>query len=363
MEREAEGLATPSKIKRAAQATIEKHLRAYISDLETTCSSSKHTQVCHDRIKLLIRECCWSKLSDIDSSSFMEWRAGQKKTPKTLNDYQSALNSFLVWLKENGLLEANPIERVKKVPVRGRHKFHHRAFTYADIAELLNVSGDRRFAYVTAIYTGLRRGELEALQWGDIHLEEETPYLVARASTTKNGKQAMIKLHHEVIESLRFIRPIEPKIDQLVFDVPTIEQFKKDLAEANIEYIDAQGGRADFHSLRHTFATWNALVGNSPQVTKSLMRHSDIKLTMNVYTDVSKLPTSAAIDLLPSIETPQIAPQKSGSEGHCVAQTGKEGKIIQFTKPADSKKFSRGLARTGTEREWCSGWDSNPHGL
>lgn len=117
MEREAEGLATPVKIKKAAQTSLNKHLSSYISDLEMTCTSSKHTQVCQNRINKLIRECGWKQLKDIDASSFREWRAGQKKTPKTLNDYQSALNSFLVWLRENGLMDGNPIERVQKVPI------------------------------------------------------------------------------------------------------------------------------------------------------------------------------------------------------------------------------------------------------
>ncbi len=40
------------------------------------------------------------------------------------------------------------------------------------------------------------------------------------------------------------------------------------------------------HSLRHTFRTWLGSVGTPVGVQQRLMRHADIRTTMNIYGDV-----------------------------------------------------------------------------
>jgi integrase len=40
------------------------------------------------------------------------------------------------------------------------------------------------------------------------------------------------------------------------------------------------------HSLRHTYRSWLDAVGTPIAVQQKLMRHSDIRTTMNVYGDV-----------------------------------------------------------------------------
>jgi site-specific recombinase XerD len=47
------------------------------------------------------------------------------------------------------------------------------------------------------------------------------------------------------------------------------------------DYLDEQGRRVDFHSLRLTFGTNLVLRGVHPRVVQELMRHSDIRLTMS----------------------------------------------------------------------------------
>jgi len=75
---------------------------------------------------------------------------------------------------------------------------------------------------------------------------------------------------------------------------------KKDLKKAGIEY-ETNSGRADFHSLRHTLATNLARRNVAPRIAQEIMRHSDIRLTMNHYTDASQLPVYEAIETLPNL--------------------------------------------------------------
>ena len=57
----------------------------------------------------------------------------------------------------------------------------------------------------------------------------------------------------------------------------------------------------DVHALRHTFATLLARNCVSPSMAHKLMRHSDIRLTMNTYTHLELGDTAGAVAALPAI--------------------------------------------------------------
>jgi integrase len=46
-------------------------------------------------------------------------------------------------------------------------------------------------------------------------------------------------------------------------------------------------GKVGTHSLRHTYRSWLDSVGTPIGVQQKLMRHSDIRTTMNVYGDAA----------------------------------------------------------------------------
>ena len=82
--------------------------------------------------------------------------------------------------------------------------------------------------------------------------------------------------------------------------------FDGDLAAAGIPKTDAQGRTLDIHCLRHTFATLLARNGTSPAVAQKLMRHSDIRLTMNLYTHLDLADAATAVAALPAICTGSV---------------------------------------------------------
>jgi len=58
---------------------------------------------------------------------------------------------------------------------------------------------------------------------------------------------------------------------------------------------------ADFHGLRHTFITNLRDAGVDPKTAQKLARHSDIRLTMIIYTHVKDKTEVDAINLLPGL--------------------------------------------------------------
>jgi integrase len=65
-------------------------------------------------------------------------------------------------------------------------------------------------------------------------------------------------------------------------------------------YRDHDGCYADFHSLRHLFITRLSQAGISPKMAQTLARHSDIRLTLGLYTHVELADQTAAIAALPA---------------------------------------------------------------
>jgi len=63
--------------------------------------------------------------------------------------------------------------------------------------------------------------------------------------------------------------------------------------------VELWGRTVDVHSLRGTFAALLARNGVSPSVAQKLMRHSDIRLTINTYTHLDLTDTVNAVASLP----------------------------------------------------------------
>ena len=78
---------------------------------------------------------------------------------------------------------------------------------------------------------------------------------------------------------------------------------QEDLADA--------GRYADFHALRHSTGSLLALAGVHPKVAQSIMRHSDINLTMSQYTHVLRGQESDAVESLPDLTLPSSSKQKA----------------------------------------------------
>ena len=64
----------------------------------------------------------------------------------------------------------------------------------------------------------------------------------------------------------------------------TADMLKMDLKAAGIDYQDEAGRYFDFHALRGELGTLLSASGTHPKVAQSIMRHSDINLTMSLYT-------------------------------------------------------------------------------
>jgi hypothetical protein len=114
---------------------------------------------------------------------------------------------------------------------------------------------------------------------------------------------------------------------------------RRDLEGAGMEYVDARGKVADFHSLRHTFITNLQRAGVSPRVAQSLARHSTITLTMGTYTHIGVYDERAGIESLPRL--PEMDSDETGATEVPIGRTGTDDLPVKTDQAAYKPAYKK----------------------
>ena len=140
--------------------------------------------------------------------------------------------------------------------------------------------------------------------------------------TTAVGVDVAFSLHPVVTTSVSKMNSVK------AFKVPDkpVDMLRSDLEDAKIPYVDDAGRYADFHALRHTTGSFLVASGVHPKVVQSIMRHSDINLTMGRYTHVFRGQESKAVAKLPDLSQPSKEKQRA-------IATGTDGKNLPENLP------------------------------
>lgn len=158
----------------------------------------------------------------------------------------------------------------------------------------LNSSVDiYKFGILLALYTGIRVGELCALQWSDITDE----YIQINKTMTRiksdNGKTEIKIGTPKSDSSKRFIptpQCLLPLIYQFKGNGYVLSNYKLHYTEPRLMQIkfekmisEAGLDKTNFHALRHTFATRCVEAGVDVKTLSEILGHSDVKTTLNKY--------------------------------------------------------------------------------
>lgn len=121
--------------------------------------------------------------------------------------------------------------------------------------------------------------------------------------------------------------------------IPSCDMLREDLARAGIPFLDADGRRLDFHAFRGTLATFCAQAGLPVASTQSIMRHSDIRMTNQHYTDVGQLNTAASFAGVVGIPgfNPEFCHQSMPVSGHLLSS-----RVVSTSIPNNAKTSSNG---------------------
>jgi integrase len=371
--------AAQDAVARRLDEPLTDHLAAYADNMRARGLSGTHRQTTDAHLRRIVAECSFGTLKDFVREPFERWLlklTDVGAAARTRNCYRDDLVTFCNWCVETNRLTDNPFAGIGKLNTDTDPRRQRRAMTEAELLRLLPVARERplldaltvrrgkrkgeRFAnvrpevrerldllgreraliYKTLVLTGLRKGELASLAVGQLHLDNPVPYLTLDAADEKNREGNDIALRDDLAADLRDWlacklqrlqdetrergEPIPARLpgDTPVFTVPAglLRILNRDLRLAGIPKRDDRGRTLDVHALRTTFGTLLSKGGVAPRTAQAAMRHSDIKLTMGVYTDPRLLDVRGALDVLPLLP---LAGGQAG--GEAVRATGTEG--------------------------------------
>lgn len=183
-------------------------------------------------------------------------RASTSTANRHLSLLKSVFNRAIAWELFRGQNPAAKIAKGKEPTNRLRY------LSQAELQRLLGLSDAKIYPILAcALLTGMRRGEIMALTWANVDLNQGHIYILQ----SKSGKGREIPIAAKLREVLANMGPMEPAAK--VFNVPDItlrRHFDQLLKDAGIA-----GFR--FHDLRHTFASHFIMkTGNLPALQKIL---------------------------------------------------------------------------------------------
>jgi len=354
----------------AAGKSLTKHLEDFEKSLLGKGNTPEYVAIVLSRVSRVFDECKFTFWNDIQASKIQHTISqlhkhirtvetkvvsGQKvKTPKlkdagqisaqTYNFYIKAVKQFCKWMVQDGRASESPVDHLQTINVAADRRHDRRALEADEIRRLLEktrkvperfgMSGHARaLVYRLVVETGLRAKECKSLKVCSFDFKERTVTVISKH--TKNRKEAVLPLRPDTAAELKsFLTGKLPNVRAFNLPYKTADMLKADLKAANIPYVDSAGRYADFHSLRHSTGSLLAASGAHPKVVQSIMRHSDINLTMSRYTHIFRGQESEAVAGLPDLSLPS-----------------KEANKAKGTGTDDNSVFAICLDRLGTENQ------------
>ena len=207
---------------------------------------------------------------------------------------------------QEGMIRSNPSAGCKLPPKRGREM---QVLGREELQRfLLQAQAEGCFElFLLDLCTGLRRGELLALQWGDLDFDTGTLTVEKQVYAVKGQLQLSVPktkasirrlvLPPGVVEVLReYRRGVDSR---WMFPSPVKEDtpLSPGAARRRLQNILERAGckHVRFHDLRHTFATLSLENGMDVKTLSAMLGHVSAATTLDIYTHVTdEMQTEAA---------------------------------------------------------------------
>jgi integrase len=248
---------------------------------------------------------------------------GQQYRPRRVDLVRAVLSGAFREAVRLGLMSRNPLEGVRAARRPGLPR---RTWGADEAGRMLDAhtNDPEQYAwYMLAFSTGMRPGELRALQWGDVD-EQRRLITIARTATrdaesrnmmgttTKTGRSRAVAISDDVVTALHRYRPvlasrrlkasywvdldlIFPRFDGNLVSQQTIAvRHRKACETAGVPYITP-------HGVRHTAATLLIEAGVDVKTVSEMLGHASVKTTLDIYVRVTGEMQRRAADTMSEI--------------------------------------------------------------
>ena len=226
----------------------------------------------------------------IDQFAASKLQGENKLSPKTVNDILSIIGMVFSFAEQEFGYTKPKIRRVKE---------EHKEIRVLSLEEqrklekyLLSDLNLYKLGIIVTLYSGLRIGELCALHWDDVR--DGRIYVSKSYRRIKSGSSTVLEVTSpKTTASVRVI-PIPSSIQSIIEPFRSAGPILKTRSGKQVEprlmqakfhkYLSESGvDNANYHSLRHTFATRCIEAGFDVKTLSEILGHTDVKTTLNRY--------------------------------------------------------------------------------
>ena len=223
---------------------------------------------------------------------------GKGLSDSMVRGLHAACRSALEKAVQEGLIRTNPAVGCKLPPKRGREM---QVLGREELQRfLIQAQAEGYFElFLLDLCTGLRRGELLALQWDDLDFKTGTLTVNKQVYEVRGQLQVSVPktrasirrlvLPPGVVEVLRQYR--ETVDSRWMFPSPVKEDtpMTPGAVRRRLQIILERAGckRIRFHDLRHTFATLSLESGMDVKTLSAMLGHVSAATTLDIYTHVT----------------------------------------------------------------------------
>lgn len=261
----------------------------------------------------------------IDCATVPNERTGKPYSAATLKEIKNCAQQIMQLAVNNRVIDYNPVMAVS-LPKTNQTGTKRRALTDDEQQWIVNTPHRAQTAAMIMMFAGLRRGELLALTWADINLEEETINVdksvefINNVTYIKEGGKTKAATRVVYIPKIlvNYLKDIPgAHIGYLVHKKdgrPMTDSAWKRLWDSYIDDLNLKYGdwsncvktdgkkpskygrtkkpvlipRFTAHWLRHTFITLMYMAGVDVLTAKEQAGHEDIETTMSIYTHLDE---------------------------------------------------------------------------
>lgn len=236
------------------------------------------------------------KISNLDIENYKAKKLQSGQANKSVNNHLIVLNKCLNTAQEWGVIENTPKIKLLKVQPQ---KFD---FLSTEECQLLldNCDDLLKEMVLFALKTGLRFGELIALEWSDIDFKSnlatiQKSIVRGHLGSPKSNKIRYVPLLNDIVETLK-LRSMDKGF---VFSKDNNQPLGPMLCLRWLHLACRRAGlrHLGFHVFRHTYASHLAQNGISIVIIKELLGHADIKTTMR-YSHLTSFAIKEAVRTL-----------------------------------------------------------------
>lgn len=238
-----------------------------------------------------------------DIQKYLDSLAKQGYSQKLVSNHRMVVNRILDYAVLAGDIDLNPCASAKTPS--DLPKSTREAASRTD-EQIIKETSDLWLFPFFALMTGMRKGEILALQWKDIDFEKNYIYVtksVAHDGDTPVIKKPKTEAGNRIVPLLAPLRAELLKRDRPAEDYIISDNGKSPLTNRRFQtlykhYQKDTGITATAHQLRHSFATVAFEADIDPKSVQEILGHKQLSTTMDIYTQFREKKLASAADRL-----------------------------------------------------------------